>query len=118
VANTQPLRDALLRIPLVALAIMVLFPISADGKGRDVCSQNGTMLWRDTRIPITRGAFNYLAAEGPVVSPYCSCVDLQKSCLDEKKLDCDAMFSECNGALNSGGSFCIPNKWGGQSCYK
>src|SRR5262249_34571223 len=30
---------------------------------------------------------------------------------------CSAMLTECNLAHRDGGHFCLPNKWGGQSCF-
>ena len=55
---------------------------------------------------------------GPVVAPYCSCLDLLRACQMDDRSDCDKMSTECNRTINSGGQFCLPNQWGGQSCYK
>jgi hypothetical protein len=96
--------------------IIIATPIAADAKQRELCTQGEFILWRDTRIAITRGEFNYL--EKPIVSPPCSCADLKKVCVEEFRDSCDQMENECIGAISTGGNFCIQNKWGGQSCYK
>jgi hypothetical protein len=68
-------------------------------------------------MKVTQGEFGHLAVEGPVDSPNCSCVDLQKICIANAMGDCEKLARECNLALSSGGSFCLPNQWGGQTCY-
>ena len=42
-----------------------------NGVRRAVCSQNGSVLWADTRLPVTVGEIGFLSSDGPVPKPPC-----------------------------------------------
>ena len=42
-----------------------------NGLRRAVCSLNGSVLWADTRLPVTVGEIGFLASDGPVPKPPC-----------------------------------------------
>jgi hypothetical protein len=70
-----------------------------SGHLRETCSQNGYLIWYDTRLPLPRSQFNRLVAFiGSVPSPPCSCVDLRKECLATNRTDCEAAYRECNSS--------------------
>jgi hypothetical protein len=92
--------------------------VCRNGKPREVCSQRSLLSWADTRVPITRGEQVFVSLYSPVLAvPPCSCLDVRKSCLSKQGDDCVAMFKECNISVGSGGQFCLPNQWGGTTCY-
>jgi hypothetical protein len=102
-----------------ALATIVCFSaVNAKEKMREICWQNGYLLWADTRESITRGAAGYLSEEQKASAYYCSCGDLRRACITGGEKDCDKMAIECTESLKSGGTFCKANQWGGQNCYK
>lgn len=88
-----------------------------NGKRREVCQSDKQLVWRDTRMLITRGDFIELTVDGGIPSPHCGCIDAEITCVKGGSLECDAVGPECNRALNSGGRFCVANQWGGNTCY-
>lgn len=88
-----------------------------DGKRREACSQSGFLVWTDTRESITRGQFIYLSMDGPVVTPFCGCLDAEAACLKAGRSDCASLPGECTRSLSSGGRFCVANQWSGTTCY-
>lgn len=43
-----------------------------DGKRRPVCSENGHVIWRDTRDVLSQGELHFLAMDGPPSTPPCA----------------------------------------------
>ena len=43
-----------------------------NGVRRAVCLVNGTLLWSDTRLPVTVGELGFLSSDGPVPKPSCN----------------------------------------------
>ncbi len=42
-----------------------------DGKRRTVCSENGHLLWQDSRDALSQGEMHFLALDGRVPTPPC-----------------------------------------------
>jgi hypothetical protein len=75
------------------------------GKVREVCTQNGYVVWADTRMSISVGEINYLSIYSPVISePPCICIDLHRECASGGRTDCEEMQFECNRSIGSGGA--------------
>jgi hypothetical protein len=89
-----------------------------NGRPREVCNDSGLLSWADNRVPLSRLDQNNIILYSPVLGiPPCSCLEVRKDCLSKRSSDCAAMFRECNLSVNSGGQFCLPNQWGGTTCY-
>ena len=94
-------------------------PSTAASRFPEICQSQGKFYWAEGRTIIADEMLNaIIREEGTFTAGYCSCYDLRRDCEAETPGQCIPLLRECNGAINSGGSFCKANKWGGQTCFR